>query len=84
MPTYDYKCTKCGYEFEVFHKISEEPKIKCPHCNKKAMRIMSFNSNIIFKGEGFYVNDYKKSKEKPKTEIKDSTKSSKCENCPNN
>lgn len=80
MPTYDYKCSKCGFEFEVFHKITEDPKIKCPKCNEKANRIMSFNNNIIFKGEGFYVNDYKKSAEKPKTDVIDKTKN-KCKDC---
>lgn len=67
MPNYDYRCKKCGKIFNVFHKMSENPKINCPECGGLAEKIMSYNSNIIFKGEGFYVNDYKKSKNSTKS-----------------
>lgn len=30
MPTYDYRCSACGHEFEVVHKIAEEGPTKCP------------------------------------------------------
>ena len=73
MPTYDYRCTKCGKEFEVFHKISETPKILCPECSAAAEKMISSSSNFILKGDGFYVNDYKK--KEPKTEHK-------CDTCP--
>lgn len=81
MPTYDYKCKKCNNTFEIFHKMSESPKIKCPKCGSIAERILSYNSNIIFKGEGFYVNDYKKKDQSKKTEVIDKTKENKCSNC---
>ncbi len=79
MPTYDYQCTKCGFVFEVNHKISESPKVKCPKCKAKAEKILSVNNNIIFKGEGFYVNDYKKksSSNAQKTEIVKESKNNK-------
>ena len=34
MPRYDYQCIlhKCNFEFEVTHKITEDPLIKCPKC----------------------------------------------------
>ncbi|HAF07803.1 MAG: zinc ribbon domain-containing protein [bacterium] len=59
MPNYDYKCKKCGLVFNVFHKMSDTPKVRCPECNSLSEKILSYNSNIIFKGSGFYVNDYK-------------------------
>lgn len=34
MPTYEYKCPRCGYIIEVFHGISEKPVIKCPKCRE--------------------------------------------------
>ena len=59
MPTYEYKCEKCGYEFEEFQSITAEAKANCPECGSEAKRMISLNSGIIFKGKGFYVNDYK-------------------------
>ncbi|MEE8638232.1 MAG: FmdB family zinc ribbon protein [Candidatus Margulisiibacteriota bacterium] len=66
MPLYDYKCTKCGYIFEVQQKISEEPLKHCPKCKGHIKRIIS-PAGIIFKGSGFHVTDYGK---RPKTEKK--------------
>ena len=60
MPNYDYKCNSCKNEFEEFQSMSDEPRAKCPKCGKKAKRIFSPGTGIIFKGSGFYVNDYKK------------------------
>lgn len=68
MPTYEYKCQKCGNEFEEFQSIKAEAKAKCPKCGGKSKRMISLNSGIIFKGKGFYVNDYKNKKNCPKSE----------------
>ncbi|WP_300365810.1 zinc ribbon domain-containing protein [Brachyspira sp.] len=59
MPTYEYKCGNCGNEFEEFQSITAESKADCPKCGSEAKRMISLNSGIIFKGKGFYVNDYK-------------------------
>ncbi|MEI0517054.1 zinc ribbon domain-containing protein [Brachyspira murdochii] len=59
MPTYEYKCENCGHEFEEFQSITAEAKAACPECGSEAKRMISLNSGIIFKGKGFYVNDYK-------------------------
>jgi putative FmdB family regulatory protein len=61
MPTYEYKCLKCGYYFEKFHAMSDAPVKKCPHCHLMAVqRLISGGAGIIFKGSGFYATDYKK------------------------
>ena len=60
MPTYDYECTSCGYTFEVFQSMSDEPLKKCPECGKKVQRLIGGGEGDIFKGSGFYVNDRKK------------------------
>ena len=63
MPTYEYLCRKCGYRFEKFQSISEEPIKICPECKAKAAeRLLHGGSGLIFKGSGFYITDYKKSK----------------------
>jgi putative FmdB family regulatory protein len=61
MPTYDYECTACGYNFEVFQKISDTPLTECPQCKKRVKRLIGGGTGIIFKGSGFYTTDYKKS-----------------------
>ncbi|MFZ5517195.1 MAG: FmdB family zinc ribbon protein [Candidatus Zhuqueibacterota bacterium] len=34
MPTYDFKCSHCGYSFEVFRSITDESEVKCPQCGE--------------------------------------------------
>jgi putative FmdB family regulatory protein len=61
MPTYDYECRKCGKVFEVFHAMSETPKVKCTKrgCTGVAKKQIGAGSGLIFKGSGFYITDYK-------------------------
>jgi putative FmdB family regulatory protein len=79
MPTYDYKCTVCKWEGEIFHSIKLGPKSqKCPKCGaKKLKRLISTDTgqNIIFKGEGFYrTTDYINQKAKEEGMIHDDKK----------
>ncbi|MFA4889254.1 MAG: FmdB family zinc ribbon protein [Candidatus Omnitrophota bacterium] len=60
MPTYEYECNSCGYKFEKFQQMSDKHLEKCPKCQKKVRRLISSGGGIIFKGSGFYANDYKK------------------------
>lgn len=60
MPTYDYVCTKCGHELEVFQSMKDEPLKKCPQCKKPGLkRLLGGGAGLIFKGSGFYITDYK-------------------------
>ena len=87
MPLYDYKCSKCGYVFEVQQRITEEPLKHCPKCKGHINRLIS-PAGIIFKGSGFHVTDYKTRSDPsapshPKTEKKPKeTKSSKAASSP--
>ncbi len=60
MPTYEYECRKCGYQFEKFQAITAEPLKTCPKCRGKVARLVSGGAGILFKGSGFYQTDYKK------------------------
>ena len=60
MPTYDYRCFECENLFEIFHGMNESPSVACPDCNGESKKIFSPGAGIVFKGAGFYVNDYKK------------------------
>jgi len=59
MPTYEYECQKCGYLFERFQSITEEPLKRCPKCRGKIKRLLGTGAGIIFKGSGFYETDYR-------------------------
>ena len=59
MPTYEYECKKCGYQFERFQSITAEPVKTCPKCHGRVHRMLTTGSGIIFKGSGFYETDYK-------------------------
>lgn len=60
MPTYDYKCSACGHQWELFQSIKANPIKKCPECGKqKAQRVIGPGAGIIFRGSGFYQTDYR-------------------------
>jgi len=60
MPTYDYICQKCGHQFDLFQSITAKPLKKCPNCQKNQLkRLIGSGACIIFKGSGFYQNDYR-------------------------
>ncbi len=67
MPTYEYKCDKCGYVFEELQSMNEDPLTTCPRCNGSVQRLIGPGAGLIFKGSGFYLTDYKKSNSSPAT-----------------
>ncbi|MDX1646033.1 MAG: FmdB family zinc ribbon protein [Longimicrobiales bacterium] len=58
MPTYDYECPD-GHRFEAFQKMTDEPVAECPECGAQARRLISGGAGFLFKGEGFYITDYR-------------------------
>ncbi len=76
MPTYEYKCESCGYEFERFQSITAKPIRRCPKCNKtSARRLIGIGAGVIFKGPGFYQTDYRSESYKKAAEKEKSTTS---------
>lgn len=57
MPTYAYR-REDGTKFKVRQRITEDPLEKCPETGQDVERIITGSAGLIFKGEGFYVNDY--------------------------
>jgi predicted nucleic acid-binding Zn ribbon protein len=39
--------------------MSQDPEVKCPECGSPMKRKISAGAGIMFKGSGYYVNDYK-------------------------
>jgi len=70
MPTYRYRCRKCGHEFEEFHGIRDTKPRKCPKCRARADKVPAGGGGLLFKGSGFYITDYRSAsyKEKAKKE----------------
>jgi putative FmdB family regulatory protein len=67
MPTYEYVCSKCQHQFDVFQAITEKPLTVCPKdkCGMKRWgkgkikRGIVTGAGILFKGSGFYATDYR-------------------------
>lgn len=66
MPTYDYRCTACGHEFERFQSITAPPLRECPLCQGPVERQLGTGGAVIFKGAGFYATDYRSAEYKKK------------------
>ena len=86
MPTYDYKCQKCGHQFEIFQSMKDDRLTDCPQedCDGEVKRLLGTGAGIIFKGSGFYETDYRSdsykkaaSADKPSSDSGSSDKSSK-------
>src|SRR5437660_11105410 len=67
MPTYEYLCTKCEHEFDVFQSIKDKALTTCPKdlCAQKrwgkgkVKKKIGAGAGLIFKGSGFYITDYR-------------------------
>jgi putative FmdB family regulatory protein len=70
MPTYEYKCKKCGNTFEKFQSITENPIKNCKKCEGEVYRLISKNGNFILKGSGFYCTDHHHNNNNDKSEKK--------------
>ncbi len=64
MPTYAYRCPKCGHEYDKLQKISDDSLASCPECGTKGDRLITGGAGFVFKGSGFYITDYKRAGEK--------------------
>lgn len=57
MPIYDYRCSSCGFKFELRQGFNAEPVETCPKCQGEANR-QFHPATVIYKGSGFYTTDY--------------------------
>lgn len=59
MPTYQYRCTACGEDLEIFQKFTDPSLTVCPSCDGELRKV--FNAvGVVFKGSGFYATDSRK------------------------
>jgi putative FmdB family regulatory protein len=78
MPTYQYRCAKCGEQFELWQSIHDDALKRHPGCGGAVTKVMA-PAGIVLKGSGFYRTDSRaagrkagsKEKEKDKEPAKD-------------
>ena len=81
MPTYVYRCAKCGEQLEAFQSFADAPLRKHSDCGGKLTKVLSA-AGIVLKGAGFYKTDNRvgssngSSKEKTKEEAASSNSGS--------
>ena len=83
VPTYEYKCQKCGKAFDASQKMTDKPLSTCidKTCKGQVKRLIGRGGGFIFKGSGFYATDYR-SKDYKKREKEDRPKSeAPCSSC---
>jgi putative FmdB family regulatory protein len=74
MPTYQYRCAKCGEQFDVWQSIHDDSlTMHEGDCGGALSRVLGV-TGIVLKGAGFYRND---SRAKPPREGKDEAAKSK-------
>jgi putative FmdB family regulatory protein len=72
MPIYEYKCRKCGKDFELFQRMTDPAVKSCQFCKGPVQKLMSLSS-FHLKGSGWYATDYG-GKKAPAVENKVDTK----------
>jgi len=50
MPTYLYRCQKCGQQFEREQGMKDKPLKRCPECQGSVQRVITGGQGFIFKG----------------------------------
>lgn len=65
MPTYEYK-REDGSRFEIRQSINDDPLVECPDTGQKVKRVISGGGGVVYKGDGWYVTDYKDGDRKEK------------------
>lgn len=58
MPTYEYK-REDGSTFEIRQSINDDPLTECPDTGQKVKRVITGGGGVVYKGDGWYVTDYK-------------------------
>jgi putative FmdB family regulatory protein len=75
MPIYEYECQNCKRRTEAIQRVGEKPLKICPHCGGALKKLASAPA-IQFKGSGWYVTDYARTKTEEKSSEPAKTESS--------
>ncbi len=61
MPIYEYQCQACEHKFDKLQKISADPLVDCPECEKPELKKLVSAAGFRLKGAGWYETDFKSS-----------------------
>lgn len=75
MPTYRYK-REDGTTFEIQQGINDDPLEECPDTGQKVKRVITGGGGVVYKGDGWYVTDYKDNDRKEKAAAEKETSDS--------
>lgn len=64
MPIYEYECKACGHRQEAIQKMSDDPLVDCPECNKPELKKLISAAAFRLKGGGWYETDFKSGSKK--------------------
>lgn len=64
MPIYEYECKACGHRQEAIQKMSDDPLVDCPECNKPELKKLISAAAFRLKGGGWYETDFKSGNKK--------------------
>ncbi|MFZ8845204.1 FmdB family zinc ribbon protein [Thermoflexus sp.] len=78
MPIYEYECQVCGIRFEQQQRFTDPPLERCPEGHPGVRRVLS-PAGIIFKGDGWYITESRKSANKGKEKSESGSSSSSSE-----
>jgi putative FmdB family regulatory protein len=59
VPIYEYQCQACGEELEKIQKMSADPLVVCPACDKPELKKKISAAGFRLKGSGWYETDFK-------------------------
>lgn len=61
MPTYNYKCSDCGHQFETVQSMKDDPLKNCPECSKDTLDRLVSPTGFVLKGGGWFKDGYSNS-----------------------
>lgn len=64
MPIYEYECKACGHRQEAIQKMSDNPLVDCPACEKPELKKLLSAPAFRLKGGGWYETDFKSGNQK--------------------
>ena len=73
MPTYQYRCAKCGEQFELWQSIHDDALQRHPGCGGAVTKVMA-PAGIVLKGSGFYRTDSRSAGRKDRSRDKEPAK----------
>ena len=64
MPIYEYACKSCDHTLDALQKMSDDPLVDCPECDRPELRRLISAPRFRLKGQGWYETDFKKGSKK--------------------